>query len=147
MLATSVKHLEQCQIADKHYRLNAKRMQERYCNQKKVHTFEVGDTVALWYPRLDRAATNLHRLSYIVVQRLGKENLPYRLGCEFAVLNALYRAGELEKCNGAQHLKVDDWVMMSKISLREAAKRAKPDNVDYGTLCNCKRGCRSKQCS
>ena len=122
-------------------------MGERYYKQKKVHTFEVGDTVSLRIPRIDRAATDLHRLACIVVQRLGKKNLLYRLRCEFGVLNALYRAGELEEYNGAQHLKVDDWEMMSKVSLREAAKRANPDNAYYGTSCNCKKGCRSKQCS
>ena len=89
VLGTSVKHLERRQIADRHYQLNAKRMEERYCKQKKVHTFEVGDTVALRIPRIDRAATDLHRLPCIVVQQLGKKDLPYQLQCEFGAQNAL----------------------------------------------------------
>lgn len=77
MLGTFVKHLERPQVADKHYRLNVKRMGERYSKQKKVHSFKVEDTVVLQVPRIDQVATDLYRLTCIVVQQISKKSLLY----------------------------------------------------------------------
>ena len=73
-LGTSCKHLSRRVIADNHYRLNAQQMKDRY-NSKRVHIFEEGDIVSLRIPRIDRAATDLHRLPCIVVQRVGKNTI------------------------------------------------------------------------
>ena len=113
-------------------------MGERYCNQKKVHTFKVGDVVAQRIPRIERAATDLHCLPCIVVQRQGKKCFLYQLRCKFGVPGTLYPTSELEVYNGAQQLEVHGW---------EAAKKANPENAYYGKSYNCKKGCHSKLCS
>ena len=72
-LGTSRKHYLCRKRADDHYRLNAKRMREKY-DAKKVHIFTVGDVVTVRIPRIDRAATDLHRLPCVIVQKLGRSS-------------------------------------------------------------------------
>lgn len=146
-LGTSEKHLKRRKVADEHYRLNAKRMGERYNTKKKVHTFEVGDKIALRVPRIDRAATDLHRLPCIIVQRLGKKYFLYRLRCEYGILDTTFPDSQLETYSGSLQLDAHKWETLPKISLREAAKKSNPENRYYGTSCNCKKGCTSKKCS
>ena len=131
--------------ADDHYRLNAKRMAERY-NNRKVHPFKVGDAVTVRIPRIDCAATDLHRLPCIVVQQLGKKLLLYRLQSEYGVLNTTFPGSELELYSGAVKVDAHGWETAPKIGLREAAKKANPNNIFYGMSCCCKKGC-GKKCS
>jgi len=123
-------------------------MKNRY-NKKKVRTFDVGDTVSVRVPRIDRAATDLHRLPCIVVERCGNIHFLYRLQCKYGVLQSSYPESELEAHGGALqiHVGIHDWEKAPVVSLREAAKSANPCNAYYGTLCNCKKGCSGKQCS
>ena len=64
-------------------------MRERY-DKKKVQNFKVGDKVALRIPRIDRTATDLHRLPCVVVQCHGKKCLSYKLQCEYGILSTSY---------------------------------------------------------
>ena len=145
-LATSQKHLKRRKLADEHYRLNAQRMKCRY-NSKSVHTFLEGDIVALRIPRIDRAATDMHRLTCVVVQRHGKKHFLYRLQCEYGLLNSCYPGSELEAHSGSLQLQVQDWRCAPRVTLREAAKRANPKNTYYGSFCSCKGDCSGKKCS
>lgn len=147
MLGSSTKHLKRRKLADAQYHLNAVRMGEKYSNKKRVQIFNVGDTVALRIPRIDRAATDMHRLPCIIIQQQGKKYFLYRLRCKFGVLSTLYPASELEEYRGPEQLEVHGWEIAPKIGLREAAKRANPANTYYGTSCHCKKGCHGKQCS
>ena len=145
-LSTSQKHLKRRKLADEHYRLNAQRMKCRY-NSKNVHTFLEGDIVALRIPRIDRAATDMHRLTCVVVQRHGKKHFLYRLQCEYGLLNSCYPGSELEAHSGSLQLQVQDWRSAPRVTLREAAKRANPENTYYGSFCSCKGDCSGKKCS
>ena len=145
-LGTSLKHLKRREVADKHYRTNAERMKERY-NKKKVRTFDVGDFVSVRIPRIDRAATDLHRLPCVIVECQGKKHFLYRLRCNIGVLESSYPGSELEVYGGALQVGVHDWKNAPKVSLREASKLANPYNAYYGASCNCKKGCIGKRCS
>lgn len=145
-LGTSRKHYLCRKKADDHYRLNAKRMRLKY-DIKKVHIFAVGDVVTVRIPRIDRAATDSHRLPCVIVQKLGKKQFKYRLQCEFGVLDVTYPANELEVYGGLVKVDSKPWQSVPKISLREAAKNANPSNAFYGTSCCCKTGCHGKKCS
>ena len=146
-LGTSQKHLKRRILADKHYRTNAERMKDRY-NKKKVQTFKVGDAVSVQIPRIDRAATDLHRLPCIVVARHGNKHFQYRLLCKYGLLESSYPESKLEAFAGAQQMRyIHDWEEAPVVSLREAAKSANPSNAFYGAVCHCKKGCSGKQCS
>ena len=135
-LATSQKHLQRRLQADEQYRLNAQRMKARY-NSKRVQMFKKGDIVSVRIPRVDRAATDLHRLPCVVVKRLVTKRFLYRLQCEHGVLNNCYPGGELEAHTGSVII-TTNWKSASRVSLREAAKRTTPLNSYYGTFCSCK---------
>ena len=123
-------------------------MKCRY-NRKRVNTFLEGDIVALRIPRIDRAATDMHRLTCVVVQRHGKKHFLYRLQCEYGVLNSCYPGSELEAHGGSLQLQVQDWRCAPRVTLREAAKRANPENtyMYYGSFCSCKGDCSGRKCS
>ena len=99
-LSTSHKHLQRRVLADEHYRLNAKHMRDCYNNSTRVHTFKRGNIVSLRIPRIDRAATDLHRLPCVVVETLGTKRPLYRLQCQHSVLNVCYPGDELEVHTG-----------------------------------------------
>ena len=120
-------------------------MKARY-NSKSVHIFEEGDTVSVRVPRIDRAATDLHRLACVVIERLGRKRFLYRLQCEHGVLDTCYPGGDLEVHTGSVNATAD-WKSAVRISLREAAKKSSPFNCYYGTFCNCKGHCSGKKCS
>ena len=80
-LATTDKHRQLREAADKQYRQNAERMKLKYCKakRKKVLTFSKGDFVSVKIPRIDRSSTDFHRLPCVVVEKLGSEFHLYRL--------------------------------------------------------------------
>ena len=80
-LATTEKHRQLREAADKQYRLNVERMKLKYCKakRKKVLTFSEGDFVSVRIPRIDRTSTDFHRLPCIVVECLGSQFHLYRL--------------------------------------------------------------------
>ena len=99
-------------------------------------------------PRIDRAATDLHRLPCIVVARHGNKQFQYRLQCKYGVLDTSYRESELEAYAGDQQFgNIQDWEEAPVVSLREAAKSANPSNAYYGAACHCRKGCSGNQCS
>ena len=63
------------------------------------------------------------------------------------MLNTTLPASELEVYKGSMNIDVQGWETMPRISLREAAKMANPDNTFYGTSCSCKKGCKGMKCS
>lgn len=146
-LGTSTKHLACRKLADEQYRINAQRMKERYGKKKKSQTFEVGDEVTVRIPKIDRAATDMHRLPCIIVDVRGKKYFLYRLLCEYGVLNTWFSDGDLEVYPGSLEFDSKKWKYSSPISLREASKKANPRNHYYGQTCNCKKGCIRKSCS
>ena len=122
-------------------------MKDRY-NKKKVRTFKVGDAVSVQIPRIDRAATDLHRLPCTVVARHGNKHFQYRLLCKYGLLESSYPESELEAFAGAQQMRyIQDWEEAPVVSLHEAAKSANPSNAFYGAVCHCKKGCSGKHCS
>ena len=143
-LGTSQKHWPRCILADEHYHLNAQRMKAGY-NSKKVHLFEKGDIVLLRIPRIDRSATDLHRLPCVIVERLGTKQFLYRLQCEHGVLKTCYPGGELE-AHSRDITIITNWNSASMVSLHEAAKKTNPLNTCYGSFCNCKGDCTGKKC-
>ena len=80
-LSTTVKHRNLREETDKHYRLNAERMQLNYCKakRKKVLSLSPGDLVSVRIPRIDRTSTDFHRLACVVIERLGTKFHLYRL--------------------------------------------------------------------
>ena len=81
ILSTSAKHKTVREKADARYLENAERMKAKYSKGKRrrVCTFSVGDFVGVRVPKLDRAATDSHRLMCVIVQRRGKKYHLYRL--------------------------------------------------------------------
>ena len=142
-LGISKKHLKRRKLADYHYQQNAARMRDRY-NKKNVQNFKVGDKVALRIPRIDRTTTDVHRLPCIIIQCHGKKHFSYQLQCEFGILNVAYPSSELEAYNGV--LRLPESSKRLTISLREAAQRMNSCNTT-AKICNCKKGCATKQCS
>ena len=120
-------------------------MKDRY-NIKRVHIFKKGDIFYLRIPRIDRAATDLHRLPCIVVQRVGKKHYLYKLQCEHGILNKCFPGGELEAHTGSFEV-TKNRKFATRISLREAAKKSNPGNAYYGTFCSCKGNYSGKRCS
>ena len=111
-------------------------MKDRY-NKKNVQTFKVGDAVSVQMPRIDRAATGLHRLPCIVVARYGNKHFQYRLLCKYGLLESFYPESELKAFAGAQQMRyIHDWEEAPVVSLREAAtvgvKKRSPFNPYYG---------------
>ena len=96
-LATMEKHLSIRKRADKAYRKNALRMEQKYSKQHKVKMFKPGDCVSVCVPRIDRASTDPQQLACVVVQVVGKAKTLYRLRCKFGVLKVCYSAGDLEE--------------------------------------------------
>ena len=80
-LASTEKHRQLREAADKQYRLNAERMKLKYCKtkRKKVLDFSEGDFVSVRIPRIDRTSTDFHRLPCVVVECLGSKFHLYRL--------------------------------------------------------------------
>ena len=55
----------------------------------------MGESVGLEIPRIDRTATDVHRLPCATVQVVGKAQDMYRLRCSSGVLNKCYQADDL----------------------------------------------------
>ena len=64
--------------------------------------------------------------------------------CEFGILNAVYPSSELEAYNGV--LQIPENSKTLTISLLEAAQKMNSHNTT-AKICNCKKGCATKQCS
>ena len=142
-LGISKKHLRKQKLADYHYQQNAAQMRERY-NKKNVQNFKVGDKVAVRIPRIDRTTTDVHHLPCVIIQCHGKKQFLYQLQCEFGILNAVYPSSELEAYNGV--LQIPENSKTLTISLLEAAQKMNSHNTT-AKICNCKKGCATKQCS
>lgn len=67
------------QRADKKYLRSAEKMAERYNRKRRVKSFEVGESVSLRIPRIDRTSSDLPRLPCIIVQVKGDAKQLYRL--------------------------------------------------------------------
>ena len=148
ILATTEKHRQLREAADKQYRLNAERMKLKYCKakRKKVLTFSEGDFVSVRIPRIDRTSTDFHRLTCVVVERLGSNFHLYRLRCQHGVLKVCYGEGDLEPFQGGLDLMVKGWQDERVLSLREAAHLLNPQNEFQSSCCNCKTGCTTQRC-
>ena len=146
-MGTSQKHLKWRVLADKHYCMNAEPMKERQ-NKKKVLTFKIRGVVSVRVPRIDRAATDLHCLPFIVVACDRNKHFQYQLQCKYSVLERSYRESDLEASAGEQQYgNIQDWEKAPVVRIREAAKSANPSNAYYGAACHCKKGCSGNQCS
>ena len=102
-------------------------MAMRYNKKEHVRSFCVGDKVSVRIPRIDRANTDLSRLSCLMVEVLGKTSCHYRLRyvCMHESLqqiyslcnNVCYPASELEEYSGALNYSLDGWKELLSISL------------------------------
>ena len=146
-LATLIKHRNVREKADIHYRKNAERMKRKHSLVHKVKKFAVGESVGLRIPRIDRSATDVHRLPCVIVKVAGKTQDMYRLRCCSGVLDKCYRADELEPFAGSYNIPVNGWEKEVRVSLREAARDHAPWNAFTGNRCNCRSGsCDTRRC-
>lgn len=65
-------YMQLWQKADEKYLKTAKKMAERYNNQKKVVKFQVGDIITIRVPRIDRTSSDLPHLLCVVVDVKGE---------------------------------------------------------------------------
>ena len=100
------KHKQVRERADQAYKRNAHRMRLKYEKQHEVKEFRVGEYVSVCVPRIDRASTDLQRLSCVVVEVIRKARVVYRLRCKFGVLKLCYDVGELEVYSGSYDIPV-----------------------------------------
>ena len=146
-LATMKKHRNVREKADFQYRRNAKRMKHKHSLVHKVKKFVVGQSVSLRIPRIDRTATDVHRLPCVIVQVVGKTQDMYRLRCTSGVLDRCYRADDLEPFAGCYNISENGWENEARTSLREAARSHAPWNAFTGNRCNCHPGtCGTRRC-
>lgn len=147
-LATMNKHRLVREKADFHYRRNAERMKQKHSLMHRVKKFAVGESVSLRIPRIDRTATDVHRLPCVIVQVVGKTQDMYRLRCSSGVLDRCYRADDLEPFAGSYSIPENGWEKDTRISLREAARNQAPWNAFIGNRCNCRSGtCDTRKCN
>ena len=113
-------------------------MKHKHSLVNKVKKFAVGDSVGLWIPRIDRTATDVHRLPCVIVKVAGKRQDMYRLKCCSGVLDRCYRADELEPFAGSYTIShaVKGWEKETRVSLRKAARDHAPWNAFTGNRCN-----------
>ena len=145
-LATLSKHRNVREKADFLYRRNAERMKQKHSLVHKVKKFSVGESVGLRIPRIDRTATDVHRLPCVIVKVVGKAQDMYRLRCSSGVLHKCYRADELEPFAGSYNIPVNGWEGDVRVSLREAARDHAPWNTFTGNRCSCSGSCDTRKC-
>ena len=125
-LATFSKHRLVREKADFQYRRNAERMKRKHSLMHKVKKFVVGESVSLRIPRIDRTATDVHRLPCIIVQVVGKTQDMYRLRCSSGVLDRCCRSDDIEPFAGSFNILDNGWENDALISLRQAARDHAP---------------------
>ena len=121
----------------------AERMEHFYNKKKriKIATFNIGDTVSVAIPKLDRASIDLKRVPAIVTHVHGTKRPNYSLATQFGRLKSKFLAGDLEKFMGVV---VPE--LQHELTLREAARRHHPENLFTKSFCDCASGCASKRC-
>ena len=67
--------------------------------------------------------------------------------CEYGVLDKCYGEGNLENYIGKLNLPLEGWKVLSRLSLREAARLFNSQNIFHGGTCNCKSHCKTRKCS
>jgi len=80
----------------------ANRMSKFYaCKKHKIaQEFNIGDTVSIGIPKIDRTSTDLPRLPCVVVKIHGEKVLSYFLAIEYGQLASKFHAGDLTQFTG-----------------------------------------------
>lgn len=66
--------------------------------------------------------------------------------CDHGVLNVCYSPSELEEFVGCLNCSVEGWEDVSRVSLREAARKHAPWNAFVANACKCTTGCVTRKC-
>ena len=120
---------------------NAERMSKAYNKRHKTSNFNVGDTVSIFVPRIDRSGTDFSRIPGVITKVSGHKDINYQIGTEHGILKVCSQGGDLQHYNGT--VEVDH---AKTISLRRAALLTNGNRFTQGK-CNCKSSCTSNRCS
>ena len=118
---------------------NAEMMSKKHDHKKNKRTleFEVGETVSVLIPPIDRGGSQLPRAPGVVC-RLVKENDLYEICTKYGILKDCLRAGDLEPYHGV--IDFDFNQVKNKISLREVSTKIscrEKDLKDIEVSCQC----------
>ena len=116
--------------------ISADKMKNRYAKRKRVivHTFPIGDSVAVKIPKIHRHKTDTKRVPAIIV----KASTPpmYKLACKYGTLQGYYSTSELVCYPGNVEIANED----HEITLRYSV-------LDTEVIhCKCKKLCDSNRC-
>ena len=81
----------------------------KHFKQRRVHEFEVGESVSVRIPQIDRTCTNPQCLPCVVVEEVGKAQAMYRLLCESGFLSCCYSASDLEPYADSYNIPIDNY--------------------------------------
>jgi hypothetical protein len=112
-------------------------------SKRKFPPAQIGDTVRIQVPDVDRGRTDPRNVLAVVV---GIEDSDfYRLANKHGTLKQLFTRNQFAICK--EKLLSMDEVSTQEISLREAASANSKSGGQGYTRCNCKRKCSTAKCS
>ena len=110
---------------------------------KRFRPAQVGDSVIVPIPEVDKSRGDANNLMAVVVQ--SQKDGFYTLGTRHGILKQLYTRNQFEVCQ-EQHLLEED-VPRHEIGLREAANKSSMFGGQGFTRCNCHTKCLSNRCA
>ncbi|KAK7573634.1 hypothetical protein V9T40_010825 [Parthenolecanium corni] len=146
--ADTAEHVERRTAAIKRTRAGAKEVLTQQAtkmlklSKERYRDAEVGETVRIPIPDVDRARADLRNVLGVV---LSHTDGVYEIGTHFGKLNQLYSRNQFTICTD-QFLSAND-VPGQKISLRECARSASVTGGQGFERCMCKTDCRTSRCS
>ena len=75
-------------------------MSKHYNKRHKSASFNVGDTVSIKVPSIDRGNSDLLRLPCVITKVNGHKDINYQLGTKHGILKVCSRGGDLQDHNG-----------------------------------------------
>ena len=123
--------------------ISADKMKSRYAKRKKVlvHTFQIGDSVAIRIPKIDRHKTDTKRIPAMIVKVKASTPPMYKLACKYGTLQGYYSTSELICYPGYVEIANENY----EITLRESIRRYSVLDTEV-IHCKCKKLCNSNRC-
>jgi hypothetical protein len=109
--------------------------------RKRPNSYEIGDLVRIFVPKIDRFGTDRPMLPCKILEKINNQ---YRLGSQFGIINIFYSPEEIDPLGVNQYPELET-IPTNTITVREAARLQNVASTT-GSICNCKGNCNSNRC-
>lgn len=112
-------------------------------SNQKCPPAQVGDTVRVRVPDIDRARMDYQNILTIVMD---VDNEFYKLGTKYGIISRLYTRNQFAVCK-EKLISLNDVLSDKTVSLRQVSTAASKSGGQGYIRCNCKKKCNTKKCN